>query len=307
MDEIVGLPINMEIRNLYAYSKERFPVVNMALFAILFTTVMCIATYSNGTAVKFGFNEIIGCLAVISFFFRLRVFDEIKDYDVDVINHPQRVLQTGRITTKDLWSVSVGLGLIEIVWSFLNGTETLVAWSCALVFAVLMRYEFFSGKFLKQYLFIYAVSHMMVMPLVIYWVWSAYTEMSFSYNLLLLCSLSVVSGFAFEIARKIKLDADEKDSVDSYSKIVGYANAVFLVLLILLIGVLDQFALLKSLNARLWPFILIGALYVSIVVLYVSALVSPRREKLKFSELMVSLFMLFSYVSIIIEIFLPGK
>lgn len=297
----------MEIKHLYAYSKERFPAVNMALFAILFTTVMCIASYTMDKAVQFGVNEILGCLAVISFFFRLRVFDEIKDYDIDMINHPNRVLQTGRITIKDLWTVSIALGVIEIGWSLLNGVETLVAWTGVLAFAVLMRYEFFVGKFLKKYLFIYAVSHMMIMPLVICWVWSAYTDVSFNYNLLLLSSLSVISGFAFEIARKIKLKGDERNSVDSYSKIVGYTNAIFLVLFILLIGVLDQFALLRSLNARLWPFLLIGALYIVIALLYMWAIIQPRREKLKFSELMVSLFMLFSYVSIIIEIFLPRE
>lgn len=297
----------MEIKHLYAYGKERFPAVNMALFAILFTTVMCIATYTMDKPLQFGVNELLGCLAVISFFFRLRVFDEIKDYDIDMINHPHRVLQTGRITIKDLWAVSIAFGVIEIGWSLMNGIETLVAWTCALVFAVLMRYEFFVGKFLKKYLFIYAVSHMMIMPLVIYWVWSAYTDVSFNYNLLLLSSLSVVSGFAFEMARKIKLQGDERNSVDSYSKVVGYANAIFLVLLILLVGVFDQFALLQSLNSRLWPFLLIGTLYVMIAVLYVSALIRPRRETLKFSELMVSLFMLFSYVSIIIEIFLPAE
>lgn len=297
----------MEIKHLYAYSKERFPAVNMALFAILFTTVMCIATYTMGKTVQFGVNEILGCLAVISFFFRLRVFDEIKDYDIDLINHPHRVLQTGRVTIKDLCAVSIAFGVIEVGWSLMNGIETLVAWTCALFFAVLMRHEFFVGKFLKKYLFIYAVSHMMIMPLVIYWVWSAYASVSFNYSLLLLSSLSVVSGFAFEIARKIKLEGDERSSVDSYSKIVGYANAVFLVLLILLIGVLDQFALLQSLNARLWPFLLIGVLYIVIALLYVSALIRPHREKLKLSELMVSLFMLFSYASIIIEIFLPRK
>jgi 4-hydroxybenzoate polyprenyltransferase len=297
----------MKIKHLYAYSKERFPPVNMALFAILFTTVMCIATHTINKTAQFGVNEIVGCIAVISFFFRLRVFDEIKDYEIDLINHPHRVLQTGRVTIKDLWAVSIALGVIEIGWSFMNGIETLVAWSCALVFAVLMRYEFFVGRFLKKYLFIYAVSHMMIMPLAIYWVWSAYTDMAFNYNLLLLSSLSVVSGFAFEIARKIKLYDDERSSIDSYSKIVGYANAVFLVLLILLIGMFDQFALLQSINSRLWPFLLIGALYVIIVLLYVSALIRPQREKLKFSELMVSLFMVFSYVSIIIEVFLPGK
>jgi 4-hydroxybenzoate polyprenyltransferase len=297
----------MKIKHLYAYSKERFPPVNMALFAILFTTVMGIATYTMQRSVQVGIHEVLGCLAVISFFFRLRVFDEIKDYDIDLINHPHRVLQTGKVTLKDLWTVTIALGIIEIAWSLMSGIETLAAWACALAFAILMRYEFFVGKFLKRYLFIYAVSHMMIMPLVIYWVWSAYTEMTFNYNLLLLSSLSVVSGFAFEIARKIKLHGEEKDSVDSYSKIVGYANAVFLVLLILLIGVFDQFALLKSLNARLWPFLLIGALYISIAVLYVSALINPSRGKLKFSELMVSLFMLCSYVSIIIEVFLPAE
>ncbi len=79
---------------LLAYLQERFPPVNMMLFAILH-----LAVYS-ATEVERSFGPVfwLGILATISFFFRLRVMDEIKDYDLDAVNHPQRVLQSGGVT-----------------------------------------------------------------------------------------------------------------------------------------------------------------------------------------------------------------
>ena len=55
--------------------------------------------------------------AVISFFFRLRVFDELKDYELDLQNHPQRVLQSGRITLRKLFRISLGGSVLEAAWS----------------------------------------------------------------------------------------------------------------------------------------------------------------------------------------------
>ena len=50
--------------NLWAYFKERFPVINMALFAILFLTVHAVATYFSETSgFVFGWREVMGIAA----------------------------------------------------------------------------------------------------------------------------------------------------------------------------------------------------------------------------------------------------
>jgi len=55
-----------------AYLQERFPPVNMMLFAILFGAVNSVAIAGETP----DWSELWGIAAVISFFFRLRVMDE---------------------------------------------------------------------------------------------------------------------------------------------------------------------------------------------------------------------------------------
>lgn len=292
----------MELKNLYDYIKERFPFINMALFAILFLTVLSVANHSNGQALSIRWLEILGVVAVISFFFRLRVFDEIKDYQIDLINHPNRVLQSGRILIRHLIRISVVVCLAEVAWSLMMGKYVLFFWLLSVGYAVLMRYEFFVSSFLKKRLLVYAFTHMLIMPLIIVWIWSAYASVQGQFNLFLLALLSVLSGFSFEVARKIHSPANEKTTVDSYSKSIGFKASIVLVMSILLVGILVQFLLLWKIESRTWPFMLIGLLYGVILFSYIKAIAGENEKKLRASEILVSLFMLFSYLSIIIEI-----
>jgi 4-hydroxybenzoate polyprenyltransferase len=293
----------MKARHFWAYLKERFPVVNMALFAILFLTVQSVAAFFSAAAPRqLGWQEVLGGVAVISFFFRLRVFDEIKDYALDAHNHPHRVLQSGRVTLKGLLRVSLAGLVLEAAWSVLMGLPTTVAWLAAVGYSLLMRYEFFVSDYLKKRLLLYAFTHMLIMPLVIGWIWSAYAP---PYRpgggLAVLALLSLLGGFSFEIARKIHAPGEERERVDSYSKSMGYAPAILTVLGILLAGVSVQGYLLFTLHAGRLPYLVIGGLYVLTLTVYGLSLSRPREKTLKLAELLVSLFMLVSYVSIIIE------
>lgn len=292
----------MKIKNLYAYSKERFPIINMMLFTILFFTVVSVAQYSIGGLVKVGWKEVAGAGAVISFFFRLRVFDEIKDYAIDAINHPHRILQSGKIELKHLIGLSIISTLAEIAWCVSVGNQVLLYWSIAFVYSLLMRYEFFVSTFLKNRLLMYAFSHMLIMPLIITWIWSAYASVGSKQGLLLLASLSLLSGFSFEIARKIHTAESERETVDSYSKTMGYNTSILVVLLLVFVGTAVQFFLLYRIEATSWSFVLIGVLYLIILMYYIFAIRNAVEKKLRIAEILVSLFMLVSYLSIIIEI-----
>ncbi|WP_347159397.1 UbiA family prenyltransferase [Pontibacter chitinilyticus] len=292
--------------HLWAYFKERFPVINMALFAILFLTVQAVASTFASATVPFAFTwkDGLGIVATISFFYRLRVFDEIKDYALDALNHPQRVLQSGRVSIKQL-IVLAGLGaVLELVWAGMMGVPTFVCWGLAVGYSLLMRYEFFSSSFLQKRLVLYAITHMLIMPLVILWIWSAYVQdYGLSTTFMLLAMLSLLGGFSFELARKIHAQEAERELVDSYSKSMGYVAAIVSVLVILLLGVLVQSYLLWMLEARLWPFVLLGLLYLATLVLYLFSIRKPQEKTLKQAEGFVSLFMLVSYVSLIVEVY----
>lgn len=296
------LLLRMNWKNFLAYLNERFPLVNMALFAVLFLTVFSVARFyqSPFDATVLGWREAWGMVAVISFFFRLRVFDEIKDYALDSINHPHRVLQSGRIRLGQLTRVAWLGTLVELAWAITMGVPTLLSWLLAVGYSLLMRYEFFASTYLKPRLLLYAFSHMLIMPLVIGWIWSAYVPNGDPAKpLLLLSVLSLLGGFSFEIARKLHAPEAERELVDSYSKSMGYATAIGAVLLILLVSVAVQNYLLVTLRAGALPFWIIGLLYGLTLTVYSIALNRPREKFLKMAELLVSLFMVVSYLSII--------
>lgn len=291
--------------NLWSYFKERFPVVNMLLFAILFLTIYSVASYKelNAYSSKSIVFIITGIIATISFFFRLRVFDEMKDFSVDAINHPNRVLQSGRVTIRQLQVTAFVFFIIETCWTIAAGKLCFIFWCVAIVYSILMRYEFFIPSILKRNLLLYAATHMLIMPLIIIWLWWGIVKQGqWSIDLWLLCLLSIAGGFSFEVARKIHSSDAEKRTIDSYSKSIGFYTSIILVNLLLAGGVATQFILLYNIQARNWTYILIAVLFAGTLLYYLGITIKPVEKKLRKAEILVSLFMLISYLSVIIQI-----
>lgn len=298
----------MNLKNLAAYLHERFPLVNMALFAILFATVFTVAGEAQAGALGqlpgFGLSELGGILATISFFFRLRVFDELKDFASDAVLYPQRVLQSGRVSLGQLqWLAGLGAAL-ELAWSLHRGWAATLGWVVLVTYSLLMRYEFGAPTWLRAQLLLYAISHMLIMPLVIGWLWLAYAPLSLFMvkGGLLLALLSLLGGFAFELARKTRTQAAEREGVDSYSKTLGYGGAIGAVVLVVLSSAGVQARLFWQLGVGWGAFLLLGCLLTLTIALYGAALVRPREKLVRLAELLVSLAMLVSYVAVIVSL-----
>ncbi|HEX8329777.1 MAG TPA: hypothetical protein VF629_19730 [Hymenobacter sp.] len=293
----------MSLTNFWAYLRERFPVVNMALFAILFGTVFTVAGRVGGQPLGLGWGEIVGMAATISFFFRLRVFDEIKDFASDAVLHPGRVLQSGRVTLAPLRALAWAGALLEVGWSASRGLPAVLGWAALLGYSLLMRYEFGAPAWLRARLLLYAFTHMLIMPLVIGWLWLAYAPAGRfgAEGGSLLALLSLLGGFAFELARKIRTPAAERAGVDSYSRSLGYGGAVAAVLAVLLAGAGVQAQLLARLGAGWGAFGLLAALLLTTVAAYGTALARPREALVRAAEKLVSLALLTSYVGVIVS------
>jgi len=303
----------MKLRNLGAYLQERFAPVNMGLFVVLFCTVRGVASvacaegrctpHPDGWAVA-----ALGALATVSFFFRLRVFDEEKDFALDAVNHPHRILQTGCVTLPQLRALAWAGALLEAGWSALRGPEALLLWGIALAYSLLMRAEFGVGRWLRERLVLYALSHMLIMPLVIGWIYGAYLVDSFDVSYLpLLLLLSLLGGFSFELARKLHAPAAERAGVDSYSKAVGYGPALALTVAVLLAGGAVQALLLRTLHARPAAYAVLAGLLAAGLALYTVAARRPHEPRLRQAEKVVSLVMLTSYLAVLAEVYGLGK
>jgi 4-hydroxybenzoate polyprenyltransferase len=168
----------------------------------------------------------------------LRVFDEHKDYASDCVAHPGRVLQRGVVTLRHLKSVgavaiSTGLGASILADGGAAGPVTR-AWLLTFGWSLLMAKEFFVREWLRGHLVVYALTHMIVMPLAVHWlVRMGAGGAPLPAAAWMLPLTSYLTGFAFEIARKLKAPADERPDVDSYTRAFGTRRAP-LVLAILL-------------------------------------------------------------------------
>lgn len=303
----------MNFRNLGAYLQERFAPVNMGLFVVLFGTVRGVASLAGApppSAPAAGLASAgLGALATVAFFFRLRVFDEEKDFAQDALNHPQRVLQTGRVTLPQLRALAwAGAGL-ELGWSAGQGPTTLLLWAVALGYSLLMRAEFGVGGWLRPRLVPYAVSHLLIMPLVILWLFSAYAPglPTGGGYLPLLLLLSLLGGFGFELARKLHAPAAERAGVDSYSQALGYGPALTLTVVVLLAGGAVQALLLRGLHARWGTYAVLWLLLALGLALYSTATRRPHEPRLRQAEKIVSLVLLTSYLAVLAEVYGLGS
>lgn len=291
-------------QRLAAWFSERFPLANGILFVILYLTCALLARHSYG-AIAVSLVDLIGALVCWSYFLLLRIFDEHKDYQLDLHNHPQRILQSGLITLLHLRVLAVIAIASQISWSLYVddwqvGAATL-AWIIAFVWTALMGKEFFCGAWLEKRLTLYAFSHMLVMPLIVWWLLNlGASGVSLNANVLLLMLVAFVSGFCFEITRKTRGSEEERPTVDSYSRIYGHQGAanIILALILLLSGL--QIALLYQLSEAMpWIAIVVIALMTALVAQgllgYKQAPTAAARES---NEKRVALLMLSGYLCI---------
>lgn len=221
-----------------AWMDERFPAANGIVVVVLYLVCSAVARYvADGSAYTLYLSDLLGAFVTWSMFLLLRVFDEHKDYELDVKNYPERVLQSGLITLTHL-KIAGGVAVVsQLAWSLiLDGGfgATTIAWFVMMVWALLMTAEFFCGEWLEKRLTLYALSHMAIMPLIVWWIVNlASPGISFNGLVGALMALAFCSGFCFEITRKTRGPEEERDTVDSYTKIYGVSGCSGIILFLL--------------------------------------------------------------------------
>ena len=192
-----------------------------------------------GEPMRYSLASLAGGLTVLAIFFHLRLFDEHKDYEEDSCHYPDRVLQRGLITLGDLKvlaALAIGLELgLATLWACRHTPAALIAVLATLGFSLLMLKEFFVGAWLRRHFLTYAVSHMLIMPLLAMVPYSYTTGRPFWeappwYWFYAFVGFFVT--FNWEVSRKIRAPDEEIEGVDSYTKVFGTYGAAYLVLAI---------------------------------------------------------------------------
>ncbi|MDG1479962.1 MAG: hypothetical protein P8R54_10235 [Myxococcota bacterium] len=213
-------PLSLRIAG---YLGERFPPVVYTVLVVLFFG-SAVLNASALTAAPLSWRVLLGAPVVWLVFFHLRVFDEHKDFSLDVIAHPERLLSRGVVTLPLLARLAGAAILMEGLLSVLLGWPALAAWAAALVFSVLMRLEFGVGEWLSSRILLYAVTHNPIVGLLAL-VGFFSIGAGFSPRFLWYVAAASLASLAFELGRKIRLPEEEIAGVDSYSSVHGRARA----------------------------------------------------------------------------------
>ena len=219
-------------RGLLAWARERFPASHLPLFAALYLFAVLHARWTVGTGGSAAVTaaDIPGFLAVVGFFLVLRIADEHKDAAVDLVAHPQRVLSSGRTTLARLRVLAlIAMGFQLVVVTGLDGGlgRITLTWSAAVLWSALMTAEFFVPGWLRPRMVLYALLHLLVMPLVMIWMSQiGVGGQPLPVSIWPIPLIGLASGAAFEVARKLRAPDDEHPLVDTYTQRLGIPGAV---------------------------------------------------------------------------------
>ncbi len=297
-------------KRLLAWMHERFPLDNAVLFVVLYVAAVSVGrTLTTDGPIVWNAMDAAAFLATWSFFLMLRVFDEHKDYELDCHNHPDRVLQSGLITLGHLKVLGALAILTQVGFSLtldggLGPITTL--WAIVMTWSALMAVEFFCGAWLEKRLVLYALSHMLVMPMSLIWMAQmGARDATLPITVGALAGLSFLSGAAFEVTRKLKAPEDERDTIDSYTKVLGTTRAPVVVMALLALGTATLAYLLDVLFdgpvGPTWLAVLVAAMLPALWALQ-RFRSTPSAKAAKTCEGMVALCMLSGYVVLLVAI-----
>lgn len=290
----------------FAYSKERFPIPGILVYAgTLFYVAFCFGNlFSHAGQVEW-LPSIGGVLLFFLVILHLRILDEHKDYEADKTAYPDRLLSRGVITLADLRRILVAVVIIELGVSALLGIQQLIIWGIIFAWSMLMFYEFFASEFLKKHIGLYLVSHQLLVPVMVFYAVSLRVDIAgldttgFLYILLLSASI-MCATVTYEIARKTWSKEQEHELADSYTSEWGIKTAVVINQLVALCGGAIMVYLYSRFNAGIVYHSVIAVLFLIFLLTGAGFVKSPSKKMSKMVEAGGMLYMLGLFVNSII-------
>ena len=232
---------NIVIR-FYQYLIERFPPKDFVPLSVVFAVTggLAVQIYIGHDLHKI-FALSSGFLAFFLFLLRLRLFDEFKDFEHDAQYYPDRPVQRGLITLKELTVfIFIVLG-IETFLAFINGRLAVIIFFIAVFYSLLMFKEFFVSDWLRKHFTVYIASHEILVFPVFFYLFALngmrlehFREMYFWFLVIFLGG----QMFLLEVARKIRPKELEVGSCDTYTAQygIGGASALLIFLSVIIAG-----------------------------------------------------------------------
>jgi 4-hydroxybenzoate polyprenyltransferase len=218
----------------WQFTIERFePASHITMIVVFLIAHVLVARALMPLSLKF-MDYIILFIGVTAFYFKLRLYDEVKDYELDVVINKTRPLPRGLLALKDMFRGMAVCILIELVCFVTNGPQGLFSMIIAIIYSLIMYKEFFIPEKIRPLLTTYALVHTIVTTLLSFAIFSFITKHNFyqvvtNINFLSFALANWLLFNIFEFGRKTFATSEERPNVDTYSSLFGRTGAVILV------------------------------------------------------------------------------
>lgn len=296
LKEISTMSDTNPIKIALAYTKERFPIIPIALF----TTLFYFSSYYflqniNNKSITISFIHITQIFSLFLFMLQLRLSDEIKDYEKDKIAHPERLLSRGIINLKTIETVLFFVIGLQILFNFYIGSSYFIMMLIIQIYAYLMKVEFFAKNFLEKKIGLYLISHQLILPLLcLYNGVPSFDSINSLLNIelyLVLIYLTLPSTL-YELMRKTWNKEREHELADSYTKVYGINKALLIELVIIGAISLLSISLIQSLAYSASIFLLAILIIISLFLFKID----PSHKKSKLLEHVSSIYLLLFHI-----------
>ncbi len=216
------------------FTKERFEPWSHLVMILVFVGAHILVLNPVRSIFASSLNEIFLVIGVVAFYFKLRLYDEVKDYELDVVINKSRPLPRGLLTHKDMYRGMFACIVIELICFSIMGLNSFVTALIAVIYSLVMYKEFFIPEKIRPHLTTYALIHTVVTTLLSFAIFSFLSQQSL-FNLLTeptLVSFALANWLLFnifEFGRKTFATSEERENVDTYSSLFGRVGAVMLV------------------------------------------------------------------------------
>ncbi|OGY20954.1 MAG: hypothetical protein A2126_02825 [Candidatus Woykebacteria bacterium GWB1_45_5] len=215
---------------------------------------------------------ILSSLALFLFLFRLRLFDEFKDYEHDRRHYTTRPVPRGLISLSELRILTFTVLTFEVILSLYLGIVPFVFFVIASLYSLLLFKEFFIRDWLREHFTVYiAVHEVLTIPLFYYLYSINIKNFNFLSNNIFLAHsiLLMTSFFSLEVARKIRPKELEIPSKDTYTAQYGISGTSKLLLGLAIISFILSIFILLTINnltfILLIP-VLVGLLFLAVAI-----------------------------------------
>jgi len=269
------------------YFKERFPLPVYLILACGLTLSGLFLDHG-----RFGWHGfLLSFFGLLLFFFQLRLMDEIKDYEKDVIAHPERPLPRGLVSVTEASRVIAVLMLGMLLYALASGF--LANWTACLSYLAITGYlwlmyrEFYTGGWLDERPFLYALTHQVITLFVaVFAVAVTRPQLALEPQTLYLGGMIIGAFLCYEVCRK--LDPQAHPVLKTYLSVYGLTRTIAIAVLALLLAAYGAWGL--GWQLILWPLEVV--VFLSMLVLYLKPAAYKITEGMATLSLMVHLWII---------------